>query len=222
VCVCAALPPRPLATSTHVLVLQHPNERRRKTVSTVKLLPLCLEHVTVKVGYQFDAAALEPLQAAIRQGRRPLLLFPGPGAVPLDGGGGAVPLDGGGGAVPLDGGGGGAAPGLRLPDGAQTLLVLIDGTWQQAKRVFRDSPSLAAATTQVAFAGEASSAFDVLRKEPDKHCVSTLEACCRALRLLEPDSASVKVATDYLEGSLRELVDVQLACVGTGEVRFKG
>ena len=36
-----------------VLVLQHPNEHRKKNVSTVPLMPLVLRHFTKKVGYTF-------------------------------------------------------------------------------------------------------------------------------------------------------------------------
>ena len=41
VCVCDALPARAIATKTKLLVLQHPNEFRRRHFSTVPLLPLC-------------------------------------------------------------------------------------------------------------------------------------------------------------------------------------
>ena len=50
VCVCDVLPASPIATRTSVLVLQHPNEFRRKHFSTTPLLPLSLSNVRVKVG----------------------------------------------------------------------------------------------------------------------------------------------------------------------------
>ena len=88
VCVCCALPPKPLATSTRVLVLQHPNERKRKTVSTVKLMPLSLANIEVKSGYLWprEGDGLESLRRAIREGYTPLLLFPGAEAIALNGG----------------------------------------------------------------------------------------------------------------------------------------
>lgn len=195
VCVCAALPREPLATATRVLVLQHPNEAERKTVSTVPLLPLCLRDVEVRVGYAFAADSLAPLQEELRAGRRPLLLFPGPDAFALDGGG----LDGGGARHELDG-----------DDAQGRLLVLLDGTWSQARSIARASPSLLASCRQVAFAEAADSAFDAVRREPERHCVSTLEACGRALELLEPESAAVRAANGHLHAALNALVAGQL------------
>ena len=39
-CVCEALPSKRIVTSTKILVLQHPNEFKRKSLSTVPLMPL--------------------------------------------------------------------------------------------------------------------------------------------------------------------------------------
>ena len=49
--ICQALPDKPIQTSTNVLILQHPRERRRKSLSTTPLVDLVLEKCTVKVGY---------------------------------------------------------------------------------------------------------------------------------------------------------------------------
>ena len=103
--------------------------------------------------------------------------------------------------IPEGAEGQGSGAGGVLTRDRKWMLVLIDGTWAQAKRMVRDSPHLSEYTTQVCFQDAAHSAFDAVRKEPDEHCVSTLEACARALRLLEPDSAAVETAASYLEVS---------------------
>ena len=102
--------------------------------------------------------------------------------------------------IPEGAEGQGSGAGGVLTRDRKWLLVLIDGTWAQAKRMVRDSPHLSE-FTQVCFQDAAHSAFDAVRREPDEHCVSTLEACVRALRLLEPDSAAVETAASYLEVS---------------------
>ena len=100
--------------------------------------------------------------------------------------------------------------GASLDDEAR-LLVVIDGTWAQAKRIYRQSPSLRA-LRPVAFDGAATSALEAMRSEPEAHCVSTVEACARALRLLEPTPA-VSGAAAHLDASLRLMVDHQLRSV---------
>ncbi len=83
-CICKSLPPKLISTSTNVLVLQHPREFRRKSLSTVPLMPLVLEKCLIKVGYNFTPDQLELVQECLDKGQKPLLLFPGPSAIDLD------------------------------------------------------------------------------------------------------------------------------------------
>ena len=99
------------------------------------------------------------------------------------------------------------------------LLVLIDGTWTQARHMHRWSPSLAAACKQVMFESDAASIIDALRREPEKHCTSTLEAFARALRLVEPTERAEQAAS-YMEGALSAVVQKQLSMVGSSAPRF--
>jgi DTW domain-containing protein YfiP/ribosomal protein S18 acetylase RimI-like enzyme len=193
-CVCEALPRSRIRCATRVVVLQHPREFRRRSLSTAPLLPKVLERCTVVVGYSF-AALPEPLRDYVEGGGRPLLLYPGAGAISLDEGGGELP----GAALAAPGGGGGAPEGGRV-------LVLIDGTWGEAARMVRSSPALVSRCARVQFASEAASIYEGLRKEPEAHCLSTLEACARALVLLEPGAGPAKEAREYLEGAMRCLV----------------
>uniref|UniRef100_A0A6S8UJW5 tRNA-uridine aminocarboxypropyltransferase n=1 Tax=Chaetoceros debilis TaxID=122233 RepID=A0A6S8UJW5_9STRA len=84
-CICESLPDALVSTSTHVLILQHPREFRRKTLSTVPLMPLVLENCTIKRGYNFEPEDLELVQDCIARGKKPLMLFPGKTAISLDG-----------------------------------------------------------------------------------------------------------------------------------------
>ena len=199
-CICSALPPAPVALSTRVLILQHPREAR-KAIATVPLIPLCLRDVEVVRARVPWCRGQEPLpqpeelsflEQSVHDGYEPLLLFPAPEAVVLD----TVDVSN---SRPLQGGEG----------GGKVLLVLIDGTWSQAQNLMRNSPGLAAACTLVMFDGEQHAIIGELRREPQQHCMSTLEACARALRIVEP-TAEAEAAACYMECALQAMVDGQL------------
>mmetsp|Transcript_11389 Transcript_11389/g.22568 ORF Transcript_11389/g.22568 Transcript_11389/m.22568 type:complete len:492 (+) Transcript_11389:108-1583(+) len=217
-CVCDALPSQRIRLpSTSVLVLQHPNEFRRRSLSTVPLLPLVLEDCEVAVGYSFGPGAEKKLPGVLAEylgrGGRPLLLYPGPDAISLDR---PPPSPDGAPSSPL--------PPLPMPDGGgdgdggphRRLLVLIDGTWSESVRMVLSSADLVSRCTKVQFASESASIYDVVRKEPEAHCLSTLEACARALVLLEPPSSEgggdkrAEEARRYLEGAMRCMVETKM------------
>ena len=83
-CLCEHLPSEKIELETEVLVLQHPVEFRRKTISTVPLLKLVLEQCRVLVGRSFDSNLESIINEACAEGRIPLLLFPGPNASVLE------------------------------------------------------------------------------------------------------------------------------------------
>ena len=207
-----------------MLVLQHPTEFRRKTFSTVPLLSLVLEGVRVEVGRSFEALSLAPVRSAIEEGRRISILFPGPGAISLD----RDPAD-----LKYPGESPSVAEGAgrREPAGStsslsrdsddndddetgesgrRNLLILVDGTWTQAASMVRNSPSLFEHCEQVQFASDSKSIYDAVRREPKAHCISTLEACARALTLLEPNNPNVGLASNHLHAALQSLVEKQL------------
>eukprot|EP00578_Thalassiosira_sp_NH16_P006319 CAMPEP_0181123112 /NCGR_PEP_ID=MMETSP1071-20121207/25702_1 /TAXON_ID=35127 /ORGANISM="Thalassiosira sp., Strain NH16" /LENGTH=259 /DNA_ID=CAMNT_0023208185 /DNA_START=210 /DNA_END=986 /DNA_ORIENTATION=+ len=191
-CVCESLPEQLVATSTSVLVLQHPRERRRKSLSTVPLMPLVLEKCTVKTGYNFTPRDLGIVSECLPGGQKPLLLFPGPDAISLD-----------------DDANSDVVQHLQNKD---QLLILIDGTWAEARRMIMQSPELIKNCQQVQFQSECESIYPVeLRKEPEKHCVSTLESCAHALMLLEPSAERAAEAKTFLEESMRCMVDKRMS-----------
>jgi DTW domain-containing protein YfiP len=207
VCLCEGLPSQRIATNTHILVLQHPNEFKKKTISTVPLMPLVLEDITVRVGYRFEPNDLALVREALAHGQVPLLLFPGPDALSLDTVNNEESFVG----------------TIRTPAVEQLshlndsdmnhnnkrLLILIDGTWSQASRMARESPSLVECCQAVQFTAPGNSIYDAIRKEPEQHCLSTLECCARALVHLETDKVNANRASMHLEAALRSLVDQQ-------------
>jgi len=153
-CVCQSLPDKPIRTSTNVLILQHPNERRK-----------------------------------------PLLLFPGEDSITLDE------------EDDQEDGRNGVLSQLQEED---QLLILVDGTWPEAKRMCLQSPEIVDNCIKVQFQSESESIYDSLRTEPDKHCLSTLECCARALSHLEPSEDCAETANKYLLGSMQCMVDKRI------------
>ena len=145
-----------LPTRTRVLLLQHPRERH-VPIGTARLAHLCLPGSELRVGVDFDDD--RAVRAALAGGddRPAYLLFPGPDAVDL---------------------------GDVKPAGPITLVV-VDGTWWQARKLLRRNAALAA-LPQIRFTPPAPSNYRI-RKEPAGHCVATVEALAQALGALEGD-----------------------------------
>ena len=200
-CLCSNLPSPKLVTSTRVLILQHPNERRKRNLSTTPLLQLALEKCVVKVGYDFDATILDEFPD-----HRPLLLYPSDDAVALDDddiefGGGHVDMT----MTSTDTNDSNTQQ--HHPHKKNLLLILIDGTWAEAKRMLRESLQLVQECQAVKFTSvDQTSIYDVLRKEPQPHCLSTLEACSKALQYLEATNVQTT-----LHDLLKTHVDAHLA-----------
>lgn len=74
-CLCALIPR--LHSSTRVLLLQHPSERRHP-LNTARLAALGLVNARLEIGEEFPELALW------LEGQEARLLFPGPGAIRLD------------------------------------------------------------------------------------------------------------------------------------------
>jgi len=84
-------------------------------------------------------------------------------------------------------------------------LVIIDGTWHQAKTIVRDVPQLQdlpCYRLAPSFPGQYR-----IRREPDDQSLSTLEATVAALQALEPDT----VGLDQLLAAFTMMVESQLA-----------
>jgi hypothetical protein len=85
-------------------------------------------------------------------------------------------------------------------------LVVVDGTWSQAKTVVRDNPVLQA-LPRYAFATPEPSQYRI-RREPRAEYVSTIEALMHVLGVLEGEPARFRSLLDPLHA----MVDAQLAC----------
>lgn len=191
VCLCYTLPAQPIQTTTQIIILHHPHEAQHK-LSTTPILTKCLANATPIVGRR------------LRQGLSPLLdqsppaiyLFPSTATSP------AVNLSQ-----------------LRDKDSPVSkhtplFLIVFDATWKHAKEMVKASEGFL-----VNFAKRVCLDFDetvsggsiydselILRKEPFRGCVSTMEAVARALRVLEPNGPEIE---GKLIEVLKEMVRLQ-------------
>ncbi|KAG7382179.1 hypothetical protein PHYPSEUDO_005154 [Phytophthora pseudosyringae] len=217
VCYCASLPAEPHATAwTHVLVLQHTHEKRRRAaISSVPVLAQTLAKVTlVTVLDDCDCGPgvderLDALLYAVGGDRRfdaAMVLFPDERAQPLR-----------------------VASGEAGSEAKRVLLIVIDGTWKEAKKIARrnrghwekaarDWEARGATLQYICLdseeSGEAATAppkrsiYGDLRREPMEGCMSTLEAVASALVVLEPSEAGRQVH-DSLLHAFRGMVSIQ-------------
>jgi DTW domain-containing protein YfiP len=157
-CACDIL--QPMAVATELVVVAHRYEVRKPT-STGRLAVLCLAGARLCLrglhGSPDDAVTWAP-------DRTPLLLFPCPGAVPLDAWRASRPA---------------AAP--------PVTLIVPDGTWGQAKRVRYRVPGLAA--IQAVALPDAHASGRRLRQPDTPSRLATLEAIARAFGILEGPAA---------------------------------
>ncbi len=93
-----------------------------------------------------------------------------------------------------------------LPAGERpSLLVVLDGTWSHARKLYRDNPWLQQ-LRHVRLHPRAPSNYRI-RKEPQADFVSTIEAIVQALRILEPDNDGL----DSLLQLFDRMIDRQIA-----------
>ncbi len=144
-------------------------------IGTARFAALGLARARVELDDQLDP---EGTRARLALGPRAGLLFPGPRAIPLEF----------------------LAPGER-PD----QLVLLDGTWPQARGLYRRHRWLAE-LPHYALRPAAPSVYRI-RAEPFREAVSTIEAIVLALSALEPER---KDALDALLGAFVRMIDAQI------------
>ncbi|CAN6322579.1 unnamed protein product [Urochloa humidicola] len=193
VCLCPYLPRSPLPTSTTVVILHHPHALRRNPLSTLPLLARSLSNLHLLPGRRLASSSTSLL--APPSPNPVLLLYPSPGAADLASWCRSTP------------------PSAR----ASATLLLLDGTWRQAKEMHAASLPLLSSLGVVPVSLPVDSGVDgdsmfeselVVKKEPHKGCISTMEAVAGALRLLEPEGKGEEIEEAMLR-VLRAMVAFQ-------------
>lgn len=168
-----------IATKTRVVLLQHPREEDM-AIGTARMASLCLPNSELHVGVQFEGSPA--LERALSDPARPAaLLYPGEGAIDV----------------------------LTDPPQGPITLVVVDGTWWQAKKLVRMNKTLAA-LPRYAFRAPTPSEYRI-RKEPDEAYVSTIEALVHVLGVLEGDPERLR----GLLTPFRAMIDKQIAFATT-------
>lgn len=165
VCWCPYLPNPPLDTESSIVILQHPAEEKR-TLRTALMLQLGLKpgKCVVYKGKKFPSPKNQSELEPILNSPNSLLLYPSKTSVPLE----TIREQA------VNGGG---------PPTGPFTLVLIDGTWPQAKAMYASSPMLHS-MRQVKLIAVGTSDY-IIRTQPTEGCLSTLETAAQSLAVLE-------------------------------------
>lgn len=184
-CWCGCI--RPMRTATRFAILMHPKEFKRVKAGTGRLTHLCLENSEIRVGIGFDGDAA--VQALLRDpAYAPVLLYPGADARNLCAG--EPPVD--------------DLAGRRL------LILILDGTWPLARKMLRLSPSLQR-LPRVMLTPSAPSRY-VIKQQPHRWCLSTLEATHELLVALERSGLDRYPDPEQLLGLFARMQEHQIRC----------
>jgi DTW domain-containing protein YfiP len=183
---------QPMETATRFELLMHPKEFKRIKAGTGRLTHLCLSNSEIRVGIGFNGD--EVLRALIRDPRyAPVLLYPGPDARNLSKG----------------------EPPVDDLAGRQLLILVLDGTWSLARKMLRLSPSLSL-LPRVMLTPSAPSRY-VIKQQPERWCLSTLEAIHEVLVALERSGLDRYPRPDQLLGLFQRMQELQIRCAADPE-----
>lgn len=159
VCYCLALPTPPVNPASRIILLQHPAEQKR-CLRTAHMLQLGLTDGKCLVyrGKRFPNMNHDQLLAEILSDKKSILLYPSKSSIAIEN--------------------------LAREDGPFNL-VLIDGTWPQAKAIYASSEMLHG-MKQVKLVSSGNSSY-IIRTQPTDGCLSTLETAAESLSILEKD-----------------------------------
>lgn len=157
VCYCESLPNPPLDIKSSIIILQHPAEEKRPLRTALMLqLGVSPGKCTVFKGKRFPTPKCQTELESIFNSTNCLLLYPSKDAIPIEN--------------------------VDKSLGPFTL-ILIDGTWPQAKAIYASSPMLHK-LKQVKLISSGTSDY-VIRTQPTEGCLSTLETAAESLAILE-------------------------------------
>ena len=179
---------RPFPTRSRFIFLMHPKEARKEKNGTGRLAHLCLQNSELLVGTDFSGD--NSLETILHSPELiPLLLYPGAASIPLS-----------------------SFPWKKYPgEKRQPCIIIPDGTWALAKKIWTRNPSLQA-LPQIALTPSNTSEF-FFKRQPRLDCLSTIETVhcyleeCRHLGI-----ESLEREHDLLLDVFQRMVNHQLSC----------
>ncbi|WED22601.1 DTW domain-containing protein [Vibrio sp. JC009] len=181
-CICSWI--ESIDNRIELIILQHPTEINQAK-GTAKILSLSLKHNHCYVGEDFSGHR-ELNQLLNEEGVQPLLVYPGENAEPAE------------------------QFALKFKDSSPKIrLVIIDGTWRKAYKIYQLSSNLQALPAVTISAGIKGNYR--IRKAPSDESLSTVEAGFYALSALDEQ-------TDYspLMHAFEKMIDFQIAQMPEG------
>lgn len=91
-------------------------------------------------------------------------------------------------------------------DSAPRVLVVLDGTWSQARRILRKNEWLLGLPKYALAPSVEERSNYRIRRQPAEHCLSTVECVARVLEAVEPECAA---APELLLRAFDAMVDTQ-------------
>ena len=191
VCICQWLPPEPVETNVRVIILQHPNEQRKGLSSSAPLVRFCLRdchiirglvfdssgnvsrstgHYTEKDGWWTEKSKNEVLRDAFSDIENPpILLYPSENSVSMDSLKSTFIEESSIGTSLLE-------SSIKLREETKerrsgniekrkTNLIIIDGTWVEARKMLRRSPSIVKMSKLAQFTDSITSIINPIRRE---------------------------------------------------------
>lgn len=197
VCWCSFVPRPPLEISrAEVIILQHPNEAKRG-IRTARMAELGISGGRCKVysGRKFPGN-LDRLRE-IFSDEDTFLLYPGKDSSPLE----DIVVE-------------------RTEEGHRLRFVVLDGTWDEARKLLSRNPSLQRLKKASLSASRSRSRY-VVRTQPADACLSTVESVAEALAAVEEGWSGQQV--DALCAPLDAMCNIQIkhGAVGHDSKEFK-
>lgn len=159
VCFCISIPNPPLCPKSSIILLQHPAEEKRcLRTSTMLYLGLEPKKCLVFKGKRFPSH-YQDLETILSE-ENTLLLYPSPSATDIRE--------------------------ISCSNKFSYNIVLIDGTWPQAKAIYTSSPTLHKLKQIKLLTSEVSDY--IIRTQPTDGCLSTVETAAITLSILENDN----------------------------------
>lgn len=167
-----------IPNKTHLIILQHPSESKHP-LNTVRIMKKSFNEISVMTGEDFSAdIRLNTLLCDDKN--KVALLYPKDDSPVLDN------------------------PKESI---SPTHLILIDGTWRKAKKIFLLSKNLHALPS-FKLAPKDASDYKI-RKAPNANSLSTIEAAISALNFFEP-----KLDTTAPMNSFKKMIEMQIEKMG--------